>query len=261
MFFFRKKYKVGIALSGGGAKGFAHLGALLALNEAGIYPNIISGVSAGAIIGVLYADGQSPEKIFTLLSQDKFMHFVKIGIPKNGLLKINGLYTFLKKNLKATHFENLKIPLIVAASELNAGHITYFSKGELIKKIVASSSIPVLFTPVVMNNKTYIDGGLFDNMPVTPIRKDCEKVIGVHVNPRTEEEDFHSLMQIAERTFHLAVSTTIQKSADLCDLFIEPPELINYKLLDLSKSREIFEIGYKAMVNALKDNSVFKVKS
>ena len=105
-----KKYKTGVVLSGGGARGFAHLGVLKALNDAGIYPDVISGTSAGALVGVLYADGYSPEEILKMMNATSRLHYIRPTVPREGLLQISGIVTILKENLRAKTFEDLKIP-------------------------------------------------------------------------------------------------------------------------------------------------------
>ena len=249
----KKKYELGLVLSGGGARGFAHIGALRALEEKKLRPEIISGVSAGSIIGALYADGYSPTEIFAILAKDKMKRFYEIRIPKSGLVQINGLVWTLKRNLRAFVFEQLKIPLIVAATDLNLGKIRYFSSGEIVKPVIASSSIPVLFPPVEIDGNTFADGGILDNLPVQPIRSLCEKVIGIHLNHFGRKDKLGGLRDIAERTFSLSIHSHIINSARKCDLFIEPTELKKFGLLDISKAKEMHDIGYEETKKALKD--------
>jgi NTE family protein len=171
-----RRYKTGVILSGGGARGFAHAGILKALNEAGIYPDVISGVSAGAIVGAFYADGFSPVEIFKIFSQNKkFFNYAKISVPKSGLFRTIGLEENLSENLRAKTFEDLKIPLFIAATNMNIGKIEYFNSGDLVDKIIASASIPVLFHPVEIEDNYYADGGVIDNFPIFPIIRDCKK--------------------------------------------------------------------------------------
>ena len=98
------KYKIGFVLSGGGARGFAHLGFIQALNEAEIFPDIISGTSSGAIIGALYADGYRPKDILRLMNSGSRLDFMRPAIPREGLLQINGIIKILKTNLRAKSF-------------------------------------------------------------------------------------------------------------------------------------------------------------
>ena len=247
----QKEYQIGIVLSGGGVRGITHLGVLKALEENNIYPDIISGVSAGAIIGAFYADGYKPEEIFDILDNNSLFDFAKITIPKDGLLSINNLSKVLHEYLYARKFDDLKIPLIIAASNLNDGEIVYFKDGDLIDKIVASASIPVLFKPSIIHNKTFVDGGLFDNLPIDPIRKKCKKIIASHVNPTTQENNLDSILNIAQRTFHLAIRSKVVENSKHCDLFIEPQGLRNYSLFNASKNREMFNIGYETTIEML----------
>ena len=253
----KKKYKIGIALSGGGVRGFAHLGVLKALNEKGIFPDIISGTSAGALAGVFYAAGYTPQESFDIFYQNSLFKFAELGIPNKGFLSIDKVAKILKKHIKAKTFEELEKPLIVTASNLNDGIVEYFSSGEVIDKVIASASIPVLFKPQIINGKTFVDGGVFDNLPIHPIRDKCDKLIGSHINPVGKQEKLDSILQIAERTFHLAVGASLSEKHKKCDLFIEPEILRDYGILSISKGSEIFEIGYKATLEVLEKNNPF----
>ncbi len=253
-----KKYETGLALSGGAARGLAHLGVVKALYEKGIKPDVISGTSAGSIAGAFLADGHEPEEMLDIFLEKKLYQFLGLTFGKLGLLKISGIRDVLKKHLKAKKFEDLEIPLYVACTNMNSGEVEYFNEGDLIEKIIASSSIPVLFTPVTMNGSLYADGGVLDNLPVTPIRKQCKKLIGVHVNYTGPEEEIDSMIKIAERSFHLSTGARIKEVADECDLFIEPEELRKYGLLDVGMGKKMFEIGYKDTIKQLEKSKLFK---
>lgn len=257
----RKKYRTGVVLSGGGARGFAHLGVLKALNDSGIYPDVISGTSAGALVGVLYADGFSPEKILKIMNTTSALHYIRPTVPREGLLQISGIERILIENLRAKRFEDLKIPLFVTATDLNNGVAVYFSSGELLKPVIASASIPVLFKPVIINKIHFVDGGVLDNMPIKPIEGACDFIIGSFVNPTGYEKTVTSLIQIAERTFMLNMSKELDEKAKKFDVFIAPPELKNYKILDPEKAIEVFDIGYKATISKLKEPQVTKLLS
>lgn len=248
-----KKYKTGLVLSGGGARGFAHLGVIQALNEAGIFPDVISGTSAGAIIGVMYADGYSPKEILMLMNWASRFDYMRPALPREGLLQINGITKVLKTSLRARVFEDLKIPLFVAATDLNNGKSVYFSKGDIFEPVMASASIPVLFQPVRINDISYVDGGVLDNLPIKPIENDCQSIIGSFVNPIGYIEKISGLINIAERTFLLSVSKDVPEKSKRFDLFIAPLELRNFKLLDPEKANEIFEVGYKATKEKLEE--------
>jgi NTE family protein len=248
-----KKYDIGLVLSGGGARGFAHLGVIKALNEAGIYPDVVSGTSAGALVGVLYADGYTPDEILHLMNGGSRLDFMRPALPREGLLQINAVMKILRSALRAKNFEELKIPLFVSATDLNNGKAVYFSKGDIFDPVIASASIPVLFQPVKIDDISYVDGGVLDNLPVRPIEDRCRILIGSFVNPVGYMEKISGLINIAERTFMLSMSKEIYEKSKKFNLFIAPPELRNYKILDPEKSIELFNIGYNATKEKLKE--------
>jgi len=248
-----KKYKTGFVLSGGGARGFAHLGFIQALNEAGIYPDVISGTSAGALVGVLYSDGFSPKDILKLLNTGSRLDLMRPTLPREGLLQISGIHKILDESLRAKKFEDLKIPLFVTATDINNGKAVYFSKGKLVERVIASMSIPVLFQPVIIDNVQYLDGGIIDNLPVHPLESICNYLIGSFVNTVGYAEKLSGLINIAERTFLLSMTKEVAEKADKFDMLVAPPELQNYGILEQEKAVELFSLGYKATLDKLKE--------
>ncbi|MBI5008272.1 MAG: patatin-like phospholipase family protein [Bacteroidia bacterium] len=251
-----KIYNTGFVLSGGGARGFAHLGFIEALNEVGIYPDIISGTSAGALAGVLIADGYSPRDILNMLNTGSRLDFMRPALPREGLLQISGIIKILNANLHAKKFKDLKIPLCVAATDINNGKVVYFSEGDLIERVTASMSIPVLFQPVVINNIQYLDGGITDNLPVTPVENICKKIVGSFVNPVGYVEKLTGLINIAERVFMLNMTKEVTEKAGKFALLVTPPELRNYGILDPEKADELFMLGYNATKESLRNESI-----
>lgn len=252
-YFKNKKTAYGLVLSGGASRGFAHLGVIEALHEQDIYPEIISGVSAGSIVGGFYADGKKPREILEIFSEKKVVDFVNFSFKGNGLLKIEGFREFLKNNFKAKTFDELEKKLIVTRTNLNTGKAEYISSGNLIEAIIASSSIPALFDPVIENNTVYVDGGVMNNLPVEPIKDLCKKLIGVHVNPIGNEEKVEGIRKIALRSFHLSVASNIDEKIKLFDYFIEPEELKDFGYFDIEHAAEMFDIGYKEAKRVLKN--------
>ena len=247
----QKKYKTGLVLSGGGTRGFAHLGALKALHENNIEPDIIVGVSAGSIVGAFYADGKNADLALKALTSRKLFGFLEPMMPKNGLLKMAGFAKTLNQTLTAKTFEELKIPLQIYAVNINTAEFTRFDSGELIPAIVASSSIPVVFPPVCIHDQYYLDGGLIDNFPVEKLHGVCETLIGINVNPIGDLKQINSIREVAERSFHIFIRNQATSKEKLCDLYIEPAGLERYGLLSISKAREIFDIGYAETLRVL----------
>jgi len=247
-------YDLGIALSGGGAKGFAHLGVLEALNERGLYPQIMSGTSAGAFAAVLYADGYTPKEIIGFFKKKVFREFAEFSIPHGGFFKSERFQSFLKKHLRSKKFEDLKIPLNVLTTDIEFGESYVFNKGPIIPAIIASCSVPIIFRPVEIDSHYYVDGGLFKNFPVSTIRNECRKVIGVNVSPLTQAEFRSSIKYIAERSFHYMSTSNTLLDRSLCDYLIESDSLFKYSMFDLDHVEEIYQTGYELTMEYLEKN-------
>ncbi len=252
-----KRYKLGIVLSGGGARGYAHIGVLKALNENGIYPDVVSATSAGSIVGALYADGFTPDEIYKIFSDVDLYKFLSFYRPVFGLLRFDGLRKKLQQSLKAQNYTELKMPLYVCATNFTKAHVQYFTQGDLITSIMASCAIPMVLKPVLINGDFYVDGGLMNNLPVEPLLGICDEIIGVNVNPVYEVKKFRSVRNYADRIMHLAIRANIESSITKCDVYIEPPGLMEYHLFKVSAAQQIFEIGYNhtlSIINKIKED-------
>lgn len=238
-----KNKKIGIALGGGGSRGFAHIGVLKALEEKGINPDVISGTSAGAIVGSFLADGKTPDEIMELMGTIQLSDVAKIELPKKGFASLENLRKRLKKNLIATEFSELKKPLYVGLSNLLTGEIEYINKGDISKAVQGSSCIPIIFSPVVINEQMYVDGGLLDNVPVKPLINQCDIIIAVDIMPIEKIKAIDDVKDVITRVFQMGVSTQ-NYSRDNCDLIIELEEVAKYHILDTRHNKEIYQLGY-----------------
>lgn len=253
-----KTYKLGLALSGGGAKGFAHVGVFKLLEECGLMPDVIIGTSVGALMGTLFADGYSADELKVLFTGREFSDFAELQIPKAGLFDSKRFRSFLKRHLRAKTFEELKIPMIVVATDLDNGESHEFRSGPIVDAVTASCSIPIIFNPVVINGIHYVDGGLFHNFPVSLIREQCERVIGVNVSPLVPQKYKQTIFHIAERSYHYMFRANTLEDREMCDVLIETEEFGMYKTFDLENVEQIAKIGYTAAIRAfelvLKEN-------
>jgi NTE family protein len=240
--------KIGLVMSGGGARGMAHAGVLKALDEIGVKIDMISGTSSGAVIGALYADGLTPDEIFRIGEIKNLIGWKGISFDLKGFLKTDPIKFLLKKNLKSKTFEELRIPLTVCTTDFRKAISVYFNSGDLILPIVASCSVPLMFSPVIINGRPMVDGGLLDNLPLEPLLGKFDRVIGVHVNPVQPVEKPIPVTRILERCFHMAISNNIRHKIGQFDVFIEPPELAKYAVFDKIHGDEIFKIGYTAVM-------------
>lgn len=247
-------YKLGLALGGGGARGFAHLGVLEALHEKGLKPDIISGTSAGALAGVLYADGYEPKEILQLFDGVKFGELATTSLPRNGFFKTKGLKDFLKKHLRAKTFEELNMPLRVMTSNIEKGESVVFEEGELITPVLASCALPIVFEPVRIGDSYFVDGGLFVNLPAIILRDDCEKVMGVNVSPLCPMKYSRTFKYMIERSLHYLMVGNANPDREVCDYLIESGELGDYPLLELNKLGEIYQKGHDLAISYFEEN-------
>lgn len=240
--------KIGLVLSGGGARCIAHLGLLHGLEEIGVRPNLISGVSGGALIGALYAAGHSPKQILEIVKEHTSSSIVRMVLSPTGLFSSAGIRNVLKAAIPQDDFDILHIPLFVTATDICKGVTVTFSKGRLFDAVLGSTSVPGLFTPVKFDQLCLVDGGVLDNLPVTCIRNLCDKVIGAHVNKLySRKYEKLSRPEVMERCFHLAIARSVSINALLCDLFIEPP-LAGYSMFEIKYADQIFDAGYRSVM-------------
>ncbi|MDQ3141637.1 MAG: patatin-like phospholipase family protein [Bacteroidota bacterium] len=252
--------KIGLALSGGGARGVFHIGVLQALEEHKIEISIVSGTSAGAIVGSLFCAGVSPKEIMDLALQTSWYKFLVPGIPSNGLTKLSYLKDILSKNIPENTFESLKIPLVISATNMNLGILDLFDRGELYKPVLASCSIPMIFKPVHINNQMYLDGGILMNLPATPIKRSCDFLIGSSLIPLTEvhNKDLTGYFNLMTRVLELSVHNNSSNQKKQCDILIETDKIAKFPKFDLKEARELYKLGYETTQKILSQSGVME---
>jgi NTE family protein len=236
--------KIGLALSGGGARGIAHLGMMRALDEHEIVISHISGASVGAIIGALFAQGMRPQEIMEAILQTRILKSLRPAWTLRGLLNMESLQSLLSQFVPHNSFEGLGRPLTVVATDLEAGKPCYFSEGALIPALLASSCVPGMFNPISLNGTTYVDGGITDNFPVRAIRNQSDFIIGLHCNPVVRAPQARNFRNVLERTLLLAINCNSTHSKKICDLVMEPPQLGRFSTFEMARAREFEEMGY-----------------
>jgi NTE family protein len=243
------KYNIGFVLGGGGTRGFAHLGIIEALREKGITPDIISGVSAGAISGAFISSGKSPHETHEILKRGNLFKYSNLQLPSTGLLRLDGLQKVLEKEIPYERIEDLPIPLFVGVSNITDGRSEFHHKGPLSRTILASASIPILFSPVEIDGKLYSDGGLLENLPVEPLVGLCQNIIVSNVSPLQKPFEVKNLIQMVMRTFHVSIHSRIHEARKHATVYIEPSQLTHFDLLNIGHADEAFEIGYRFVTN------------
>ncbi len=233
-----KKLKLGLALGAGGAKGFAHLGALKAFEENGIEFDVIAGTSIGSIVGAAYADGYSSTDIFG------FLKTVGVGDVKeilSGGKEFNGLYGVIERILGGKNIQELKKPFMAVATELDTGNEYVFKNGSVSVALVASSAIPPYFKPVFIDGVRYVDGAYSNSIPADLAREmGADYVVGIDL--RTQESKKGILSKIFP-SYQGKVEKPWQKGYDNADVMLHP-DLSGYDSISFLKGNEMYDIGY-----------------
>jgi NTE family protein len=237
--------KIGLVLSGGGARGIAHLGVVKALQEMGIPFDQIAGTSAGAITGALIAQGYSPDESLKIIESSSFVRHLRPAWNRMGLLRIDTAIDLYRKYLPHDSFEALQIPLHVLAVDLNDGEQVVFESGELIRPVLASCCLPGIFEPMLINKRQFVDGGVLNNLPVEIIENKVDLIIGSHCNVLGPRKPITSMRGVIERSLVLAVQSKTRERFGKCTVLIEPPQLAEYGTTDIARARELFRIGYQ----------------
>lgn len=251
--------RTGIALSGGGALGFAHIGVLQALNEHGIYPDIVAGTSMGAIIGCMYAAGYEPVKIVEMVRDKKFYQITHLltlqsGFRHLGMSKHDALHKVLTEMIPHNTFDSLKVPFMACVTNLDLIQTEYVDSGSrLADYVVASASIPGVFEAKRIGTTTYVDGGVLDNLPAGYLReKGCEYVIGVDVLPIVANTPKDNSIDVAITSIRAMQHANSLPGIAVCDWLINSYALREYHEFSFDKYKEIYQYGYRIALDYIK---------
>ena len=243
--------RVGIALAGGFARGIAHIGVLRVLRDAGIPVDMVAGTSVGALIGATYCAGATLETMQALACETKFTDFGRWTPSWLGLATNQRLEQYLAQFTSITNFEDLKTPLAIAATDINAGlPVYYYQKGPIGPPLRASCAYPGLFVPIQHDGRTLVDGFLTALVPYEGLLlMGAEVVIAVYLEPGLIG-DPRTFTDILSRSF-----TIIQKHADLewrqyADVIIEP-DVTPFVWDDFTKTPEMVRAGEEATMKML----------
>lgn len=298
-----KRPKIGLVLSGGGAKGFAHIGVLKVLEQAGIKIDYIGGTSMGAVVGGLYASGYNAAQIDSIFKATSFDELLKDYIPRSSKsfyekrndelysislpfnkLKVGipvalskGMYNYNLLN-KLTHkvrntndFSQLPIPFVCVATDIETGKEVLLKNGYLAQALLASSAFPTLFSPVEIDGKLLVDGGVSNNYPVEEVRKmGADIIIGVDV--QDDLKDRKSLKEATRILVQITNLQMIEKMKDkigLTNIYIKP-DISNYGVISFDQGQEIIKKGeeatfavyekIKALANPANENKIQYLK-
>lgn len=254
----------GLVLSGGGARGVAHIGVIKALTEYNINITHIAGTSSGAVVGALYAAGYSWQEIFKFFKSLPIFHYSRYAYKKPGIFDSLKFEKDFSKFFPENNFSSLQKKLYITATNLRDGSLKVFKSGQLIKPMLASASVPGVFTPIAIKDGLYVDGGLLNNFPIEPLMIPCERIIGVYVNPvdPLNGKKFRFSYQVMLRAYQIAIAHQSKLKFRQCDLLIVPNSLVKYGIFNLKNLDAIFDIGYQVAKKEIhKREHLFKTQN
>jgi len=241
-----KRPRVGLALSGGFARGIAHIGVLKVFKEHHIPVDCIAGTSVGALIGAAYAAGTSLEEMEKQAALTVFTDFGRWKLSRLGLASNQKLDEFLARFTKCTKFEELRIPLAVAATELGAGKTKYFTSGDLRLAIRASCAYPGLFVPLELEGSLLVDGFVTDPLPVEGARLlGADVVIGVYLSTVSDQSKPTNVIDVLGRTFSIVQQASEQSWRRMANVVIEP-DIAGFAWDAFAKSADMIAAGEEA---------------
>ncbi len=247
----------GLVLSGGGALGLAHIGAIKALEEYGIEPKYVAGTSMGAIIGVMYAAGYSADEIMEIV-KDKRLYKVghlmtwQSAYWNQGMSTQKTLYKELNEFVSHNSFDSLERSFMVCVTDVETGEPVYcYTGNNLIEFVAASASIPAVFEPIVIDGVRYVDGGVTDNLPVKALREQLGipslKVIAIDVLPFMKNYEAKNSLDMAKWGLRLFQHKNAEPNRAIADFLVDCWALKEYHEFDFKYYKEIYQYGYDAM--------------
>jgi NTE family protein len=253
---------LGVVFSGGGALGFAHIGAIKALEEYGIEPEYVAGTSMGAIIGVMYAAGYSADEIMQIVKEDRLYNVGRL-ITLQSALRNSGMSTHktllreLAELIPHNSFDSLERKFMVCVTNVETGEAVYrHNGGELKEYVAASAAIPGVFEPIMIDSVRYIDGGIVDNLPVSQLLTLNPQlfIIGVDVLPFVENYEAKTSIDMLLWMSRLFQSKNMDPNRAKCDWLVQSFALNEYHGFEFKRYKEIYQYGYDAMKSYIEAN-------
>ena len=246
-----KPVKIGLALGGGAARGFAHIGVIKVLEAQGIVPDIIVGTSAGAVVGALYASGNNGFELQKLAHKLDESRISDWSVPDRGVLKGESLQQFVNEAVAQKPIEGLKKPFAVVATDLNSGESILFRTGNTGMAVRASATVPGVFRPVIINGHEYVDGGLSSLIPVRSARQlGADVVIAVDISARPRNQAVKGTLDILLQTFTIMGQNLARFELKDADVVIRP-QVDNVGSTDFQARYDSILEGEKAAQAAL----------
>lgn len=243
--------RIGLALGGGAARGFAHIGVIQVLEEAGIRPDLVVGTSAGSLVAALYASGRSGAQLGALAETMDEAAITDWSFPGRGLIRGAALARFVREQTAGLTIENMRMPLGIVATDLESGNAILFQRGDPGIAVRASSAVPAVFRPVRIGNREYVDGGLVSPVPVHFARQmGADLVIAVDITQSTDGAETGDVLSLLLQTFSIMARRITQFELREADVALRP-QLRGITSIDFAARKQSIQAGRDAARAAL----------
>lgn len=247
----KKNKKIGLALGGGAVLGAAHIGVLKALKEHDISISYVSGTSIGAFVSAFVAFQKTWEEIEEITKDLNWLDISGISLSKFGLLSNKKLGELIRDHVGDVNFEDAKIPVAMMATDITGGDKVVLNKGNLAQAVMASTCIPGIFVPVEIENKLLVDGGIVENVPITPLEDmGAQVTIGVDLNAEHLQKKPENIIEVMLRSFDFLIKTATELQTAEADILIKP-DLSDFNMVDIDQADDLIEVGYKEATKIL----------
>ena len=245
--------KIGLALGGGAARGFAHVGVIQVLEEAGLRPSLVAGTSAGSLVAAIYASGKTGAQLQQVAETMEEVAIADWTLPifSRGVFRGEALARYVNKVVDGRLIESFPMPLGIVATDLNSGQAVLFQRGDTGTAVRASSAVPAVFQPVKIGGHEYVDGGLVAPVPVRFARQmGAELVIAVDISSAPEANPANDTLQILLQTFAIMGKSINSFELQGADLVVRPA-FTGLSSADFATRRRAIEAGREAMLKLL----------
>lgn len=248
-----KNKKIGLALGGGATLGAAHIGVLKALNELNVPIHYISGTSIGALVAAFYCFDKDYNCIQDIAINMSWKDVASVSISKYGLFTNIKIENFLKNHIGTVTFKEGKIPMAFVATNILNGKKVILNKGDVAKSVAASCCIPGIFKPVEVGSRLLVDGGLVENVPISPLKKmGADFIIGVDLNSGSSYKKPNNFMDILVNSYQTSMVSKTKIQTRNIDVLVAP-KLSDFSAVNTNKTKDLIEIGYQTGLESIQN--------
>ncbi len=248
-----KSPRLGLALSGGGTRGLAHIGVLRALEENGIRPDCLSGTSIGAFAAALYAFGVSLQEIRSISEGMTPLNVSKLQLSRYALFSNEELGRLIQSRIGRARIEESPVPLAIIAVDIGSGKKVVMREGEVAPAVMASNAVPGIYRPIFIDGRMMVDGGIAEDVPISPLRPmGADLVVAVNLSAERQYRPPDNIIDIILNAIDIAIDEDTKVQVKAADVLIEP-KLSHFERMDVSRIDELIAEGFRATMASIKE--------